>query len=129
VSTGASTTGSYFRDLLRSLATIGSLDSTQIGAQGFGDLVQDTRTCLTGAVNAMAGDDGVLGETQSRLNTIKTHLGETATALTGQVANTQDVDMAATLSSLTQVQTQLQASYQLIATMSARSLVKYLPGG
>jgi hypothetical protein len=37
--------------------------------------------------------------------------------------------MAETLSSLSQVQTQLQASYQLIAGMSNLSLVKYLSVG
>jgi hypothetical protein len=35
--------------------------------------------------------------------------------------------MAQTLSALTQTQTQLQASYQLIAGVQAMSLVKFLP--
>jgi hypothetical protein len=39
------------------------------------------------------------------------------------------VDMAATLSRLSLVQTQMQASYQLISTLSSLSLVKYLPVG
>jgi flagellin-like hook-associated protein FlgL len=47
--------------------------------------------------------------------------------LSGQLSNAQNVDMAATLSNLTLTQTQLQASYQLITTSSAMSLVKFLP--
>jgi flagellar hook-associated protein 3 FlgL len=129
VSGGSSTTGSYMRDLMRSLATIGSLSSSQASDTGFQALVQDTRTSLNGAITAMAADAGALGETQSRLTAAQTGLGDVRTALTGQVSSVQDTDMAATLSSLTQVQTQLQASYQMLASLSGLSLAKFLPVG
>ena len=45
-STGSSTTGSYMRDLMRALATVGSLSSTQQNDPGFQALVQDTRSSL-----------------------------------------------------------------------------------
>jgi flagellar hook-associated protein 3 FlgL len=44
----SASTGSYMRDVLRALATIGSLSSAQASAPGFADLVQDTRISLTG---------------------------------------------------------------------------------
>jgi flagellar hook-associated protein 3 FlgL len=122
-----STTGSYMRDVLRALATIGSLSSSQANDPDFDDLVQDTRTSLSAAVGAMAQDAGVLGNVQSSLTATQTRLGDTQTALTGQVSSAEDVDMAATLSQLSQVQTQMQASYQLIATLSGLSLAKFLP--
>ncbi len=123
----ATTTGSYMRDVMRALATIGSLSSTQVNVNGFQDLVQDTRISLSGAIGAMATDAGVLGETQSSLAASRTQLADTATVLAGQVSSAEDVDMAKTLSQLSLVQTQMQASYQLIATMSSLSLVKFLP--
>ena len=126
-SAGSSTTGSYMRDLLRALATIGSLSSSQVGDSGFQGLVQDTSASLQGAVSAMAEDAGVLGNTQTALTATQTQLSDTATALTAQVSGAQNVDMAQTLSNLTLVQTQMQASYQVIAGMSALSLVKFLP--
>ncbi len=122
-----STTGSYMRDVLRALATIGSLSSSQANDPGFDDLVQDTRISLSAAVGAMAQDAGVLGNVQSSLTATQTQLGDTQTALTGRVSSAEDVDMAATLSQLSQVQTQMQASYQLIATLSGLSLAKFLP--
>jgi flagellar hook-associated protein 3 FlgL len=128
-STGASTTGSSMRDLMRALATIGSLSSSQVNDPNFSALVQDTRTSLTGAVTAMAADTGVLGDTQTRLTTMQTGLANTQTALTTQVGDAENVDMAATLSALTLTQTQLQSSYQLIAGLGALSLAKYLPTG
>jgi flagellar hook-associated protein 3 FlgL len=127
-STGPSTTGSYMRDVLRALATVGSLSSSQVGAGGFQNLVQDTRTSLNDAISAMGGDMGVLGNTQAQLATTKTELGDTMTALTSQVSSAENVDMATTLSRITQTQTQLQASYQLVAGESGLSLVKYISG-
>jgi flagellar hook-associated protein 3 FlgL len=126
-SSGSSTTGSYMRDVLRALATIGSLSSSQINDPGFQGLVQDTSTSLQGAMSAMADDAGVLGNTQSTLTATQTDLSDTATTLGTQVAAVQNVDMAQTLSNLTLVQTQMQASYQVIAGMSGLSLVKFLP--
>ncbi len=79
-------------------------------------------------MSAMGNDVGVLGNTQARLATTKTQLADAATALTNQVSSAEQVDMAATLSRITQTQTQLQASYQLIAGSSGLSLVKYLSG-
>jgi flagellar hook-associated protein 3 FlgL len=120
-------TGSYMRDVLRALATIGSLSSSQASAAGFTDLMQDTRISLSGAVTAMAQDTGVLGNVQSSLTATQTQLSDTQTALTGQVSPAEDVDMAATMSQLSLVQTQMQASYQLIATLNGLSLAKFLP--
>jgi len=123
----ATTTGSYMRDVMRALATIGSLSSSQASVPGFQDLVQDTRTSLSGAVSAMGQDAGVLGNIQSSLTATQSSLADTQTALTSQVSSAEDVDMAATLSRLSLVQTQLQGSYQLIAGMSGLSLAKFLP--
>jgi flagellar hook-associated protein 3 FlgL len=120
-------TGSYMRDVLRALATIGSLSSSQANDTGFQDLVQDTRVSLNGAVTAMNEDIGVLGDVQSSITTTQSQLSDTQTALTAQASSAEDVDMAATLSQISLVQTQLQASYQLIAGQSGLSLVKFLP--
>ena len=122
-------TGSYMRDVLRALATIGSLSSAQVSDPGFADLVQDTRISLSGGVAAMAQDAGVLGNVQSSLTATQSRLADTQTALTGQVSSAEEVDMAATLSRLSLVQTQMQASYQLIASLNSLSLVKFLPVG
>jgi len=54
-------------------------------------------------------------------------LSDTQTALTGQLSSAQDVDMTSTLTNLSLTETQLQASYQLIATASGLSLAKFLP--
>lgn len=125
---GGSTTGSYMRDVMRALATLGALTSAQEGAGGFHELVADTRESLRGAISALAADAGVLGDTQAHLATVRARLGTEATALTGQVSDAEDVDMAATLSRLSLVQAQLQSSYQMIASAQSLSLARFLSG-
>ncbi|HUB15986.1 MAG TPA: flagellin [Acetobacteraceae bacterium] len=128
-SQGSSTTGSYMRDVMRALATLGSLSSSQASDSGFQTLVQDTNASLTGAISAMAEDAGVLGNTQSALTASQTTMQDTTTALTTQVGDVQDVDVAQAMTNLSLVQTQLTASYQVIASLSGLSLAKYLPAG
>jgi flagellar hook-associated protein 3 FlgL len=127
VSSGTSTTGSYMRDLMRALATLGSLSSSQINDPGFSAVVQDTGASLNGVVSAMAADVGVLGNTQADLTKTQTQLSDTVTALSGQLSSVQDVDMATAMSQLTGMQTQLQASYRLITGENSLSLVSFLP--
>ncbi len=125
-STGSSTTGSYSRDILRALATLGSLSSSQINDPGFAAVVADVRSSLGGAITALNEDAGVLGNTQASLATEQTTLGDTATALSTQLSGVQSVDMAQTLSTLMQMQTRLQASYQLINGLQTYSLAKLI---
>jgi flagellar hook-associated protein 3 FlgL len=129
ISSGSSTTGSYMRDLMRALATLGSLSSSQFNDPGFAAVVQDTGISLNGVVNTMAVDAGILGNAQANLAKTQTQLSHTATALSGQLSSVQDVDMATALSRLTSLQTQLQASYRLIAAENSLSLVNFLRAG
>ncbi len=125
-STGSYTTGSYMRDVLTGLATIASLSSGQAGDSGFQTLLTDTGSMLQGAVTAMNQDAGVLGNQQTALTDAATNLSDTVGSLTTQVGSVQDVDMASTAATLSLVQTQLQASYQVIANLGSLSLVNYL---
>ena len=63
---------------------------------------------------------------QAGLATRQTELADTQTTLTAQVSGVEDVDMAAALTQVTQLQTQLQASYQLIAGVKDLTLAKYI---
>ncbi|MGH7066984.1 MAG: flagellin [Acetobacteraceae bacterium] len=125
-SSGTNTTGSYTRDLMTSLAVIGSLSTSQVSSPDFQTLVGDTQATLQGVVTAMNQDAGVLGNQSSALTSTASTLSDTVNALTTQVGAVQDVDMATTATRLTGVQTELQASYQLIANLGSLSLVNYL---
>jgi flagellin-like hook-associated protein FlgL len=126
-STGSSTTGSYMRDILRALATVGSLSSAQVNAGAdVAGLVADTRTSLQGAITALNQDAGVLGDRQTALGSLSTMMQAAGTALSTQVSDATDADMASVLSRLTEVQSRLQASYKLISATAGLSLAQYL---
>ena len=125
--TGTTSTGSYTRDLLRSLATIGSLTSAQSTDPQFETLLQNTLSDVQSATSALNTDIAGLGTRQDRLTSAKTELGDTATALATQLSNLQEINLAQVATELSAAQTQLQASYQLIATLGQLSLAKYLP--
>jgi flagellar hook-associated protein 3 FlgL len=125
--TGTTSTGSYTRDILRGLATIGSLTDAQASDPNFVPLLQDTITSLNGAVSAINSDIGALGDRQNQVTSAQTEAGDTVTALTTQISHVQDADLTQVAVQLSSAQTQLQASYQLIANLSALSLAKFLP--
>lgn len=125
-SSGPSTTGAYIRDIMRGLATIGALSSTQASVTGFSTLVDDVHASLGDAITALNGDAGVLGNREASMITAAQRLADTATALQAQISDAQDVDMAATLSDLAAAQTQLQSSYQLLGTLHALTLAAFL---
>lgn len=125
-STGPNTTGSYMGDILTNLAAIASLTPGQVGAPAFSSFAASTIGSLTNALNTMAQDAGTLGNNQALLATQSTNLQQTSTALSTQLAGFDQVNMTSTLANLSSTQTQLQASYQLIAAMKTMSLTQYI---
>jgi flagellar hook-associated protein 3 FlgL len=123
----ATSTGSYMLDLMRALASIGSLSSTQTSNQAaFQGFLADVSTSLKGVQTGINTDSSMLGSRQDVLATRKGNLGDMVTALTTQVSNVEDVDIAATATKLSQLQTQLQASYKLIGGLNQFSLVNFM---
>ena len=127
VQTASSSTGSYVKDLVRSLATLAAMSSGQaaLGA-GFTSFVTDIGSSLQGVVAALGTEMAGVGQEQIGLKDQKASLSDVATALSAQLSSVEDVDMAATATALSAVQTQLQASYRLISNMQNMSLVGYL---
>lgn len=125
-STGSDTTGSYMKDILANLSAIGGLNASQIQNPGFSTFASAITSSLGNAINTMAQDAGALGNTQSLIATQATNLQTTSNALQNQLAAADQVNMTATLSQLSATQTQLQASYQLIASMKTMTLTQYI---
>ena len=127
VSTGTSTTGSYTRDLMRALATLGSLSSSQVNDAGFQQMVDDTVSSLQGVVGAVADDQAILGGRQNELSSAGDLLAASTTALKSQVSTIEDVNIASVVTQLSLTQASLDASYKMIVSLSADSLLNYLP--
>lgn len=118
----APTTGSYMRDIMRSLASLTNLTT---GAGGTA-IVNDARSRLSSAISAISTEAGSLGTIQNDLATKQTNLAAFSTTLQTQISSVQDVDAAAAITKASTLQTQLQASYQIIAQTKSLSLASFL---
>ncbi|MEJ1978187.1 MAG: flagellin [Acetobacteraceae bacterium] len=124
--TSPASTGSYVRDLMLSLATLGSMSSAQGSQPGYDTLLSATQATLSESLSGINAEASALGGVQGQLTGMQTLLGDTSTALTQQVSSVDDVDMAKTLSDITLTQTQLESSYKLIASVQKMSLTDYI---
>lgn len=116
------TTGSYMRDLMRGLATLAAMTpATATLALG-----ADTRARLGSAISAMGTEAGTLGTVQNDLQARKTTWGAVQITLAKQVSNVEDADMAQVATRVSSLQTQLQASYQVIAGVKSLTLANFL---
>ncbi len=124
--TGTTSTGSYTRDILASLATVAALGTSAASDPKVISLLSLTQTTLSNADDALNTDIGSLGARQQSIVSTQSELTETATALTVQLGNLQDADPAEVATKLATAQNQLQASYKIIADLEQLSLAKYL---
>lgn len=125
--TGTTSTGSYTRDILLGLASLASLGNATTGTANFSQLVQTTTQTLNGAVSAITTDIAALGARQQQVSSVQSELASASTALKTQLSGLQDADLTQVATQLSQAQTQLQASFQIIAALSQETLSKFLP--
>lgn len=118
----APTSGSYMRDIMTALATL----ATTTDGPGLPAVAATVRSQLDSAITASSAEAGALGNSQAGLATRKSQLTATQATLTAQVSGAEDVDLAATITRVTALQTQLQASYRLLSDMKGMSLAQYL---
>jgi len=127
-STTLGSTGSYVKDLIRSLATVAGLNSGQVAlGTSFNTLVTDTHNDFGNEITAINDETGGVGTAQQALTADQTSLTDTQQALTTQISGIENVDAASTATALTQAQNQLQISYKLISSMEGLSLLQFLP--
>ncbi|MBE9607647.1 hypothetical protein IAI18_22475 [Acetobacteraceae bacterium H6797] len=121
------TTGSWSRDLIRGLSMLSGLSADSV-LQGddFNQLMTGIRNIFTSANDALAVEAGALGTTEARITTAKEAHSDMAVALQSQLSSIEDVDLAATLTSLQDVQTRLQASYSAISMVGQLKLTDFL---
>lgn len=123
---GLTSTGSYMRDTLMALSTIGSLGTANATDPQVQALLGMVHTTLSGADDAMNVDIGGLGARQKTTTDTQTELSDTAAALTTQLGAVQDADPAQVATALSAVQIQIQASYKIIASLEQLSLAKFI---
>ena len=127
VTSSGETTGSWSRDLMRGLMTLASLTPGQAtsGADLDGVLA-GVRGALKAAASGLASEEGALGMVESRLESARARHADLGTVLSGQLAAVEEVDLAATLTELSDTKTRLEASWKALAMLSELSLTNFL---
>jgi flagellin-like hook-associated protein FlgL len=115
-----------FRQVLGALFALATTNLNTTTQAGFREIAARSASQLsTGSrgVTTLASD---LGVKQQTLDATQTRQKDFVTTLQAQLSNLNDVDMSSAVSQLTQTQTQLQASFQLLSTMKNLTLANYL---
>lgn len=125
VAAAEDSTGSWARDLLRSLTVLANLDAVPEGAD-LGPLLQGAVRGLRAAGAGVNAEAGTLGITEQRLAGSARQHREVAGQLELQVGTLESVDPAEAFVRMQAIQTQLQSSYKSLAMLGEMSLTNYL---
>ncbi|HUB48817.1 MAG TPA: flagellin [Acetobacteraceae bacterium] len=117
-------------DLLQGLSMLVMLGapSSQLDPTAQSALLSAANTQLSTAQQEMTNLQGSLGATQSQLTAVATAQQTAATNTQSQILNYTQANTYSDATSLDNLQTQLQASYELTAQISQLSLVHYMSG-
>lgn len=126
VSTGE-TAGSWARDLMRNLMSLAALEPGQMNdLPNYTDLLAGLRDGFAAAERALTEEAGGLGQVTARLDDMRGRQRVTMDLLRGQIADIEEVDLAATLERLQATRTALEASYRAIGALSELTLARFL---
>jgi len=117
---------SQFQDTLKGLTEIANLNYDPNNSSSFWTLYKDAQSRLTSANTAITARQGQLGIVRSQMASIASSDGTKQLTVEGNISNLEDTDLAAASSQFSALQTQQQATFQLLAQMKNDTLVNYL---
>jgi flagellar hook-associated protein 3 FlgL len=118
-----------FRDLMQGLSMLSLLGapSSQLDASAKTELQTQASAMITKAQGELTTQQGLLGVTQARLQSVADQQKTAADATQKQILGFEQADTTVDATALTALQTQLQASYAITAQISQLTLTHYLP--
>lgn len=119
-------TGSAMNDIIRGLAVMANSTGAMASNPDFATMMQDVSKTLTSANMTLSQQAGQIGLSQDAMTSASNSYAAMQTVLTSQLNDLTQVDMAATISRMQTVNTQLQSSYQVLGDMSKLNLASYL---
>ena len=123
--TSTSTT-SPIRDLMRNLMVVASLGSSSTSTTDYSSLISGLQSSMDTVTSGLGTMSGLLGVQQNSLTNQTAMLTQMSSALTTQLGQVKDADLAQVSTQVTDTNNQLQASYSLIADMKGMTLASYL---
>jgi flagellar hook-associated protein 3 FlgL len=120
-----------FKDLLQGLSMLSLLNtpSSQMDDTAKAALVTQATSLLGSAQDELTDVQGSLGAVQSQMQNAISQQQAVASATQQQIAGFEQTNTDADSTTLSMLQTQLEASYQITSQISQLSLVHYMPAG
>lgn len=119
-------TGSPIKDMMRDLMVASSLKGMSSNTPGYNELVKNLHSSMQQTSNELIDMNGTVGVQQNDL-TKQQGIYATLTDMTkSQLSNNLDVDAAQVATKSNDLQTQLKASFMLIADMKNMTLANYI---
>jgi flagellar hook-associated protein 3 FlgL len=115
-----------FRELAQAYTMLADLGTQNLGADAFNAVTSTAGKLLHSAIAGLTDLRAYVGLVQSHITDANEQMSVQMSLLTTQVGNLENVDTYAATSRLTELQTQLSASYSLTAQLRDLSLVYYL---
>ena len=115
-----------FQTVLGAIFALATTNLNTTTQAGFREIASRAAADLQTGGHAITTLASNLGVKQNTLTTTQTRQQNFITTLQSQLSNLNDVNMAEAVSQLTQTQTQLQASFQLLSTMKNLTLANYI---
>lgn len=118
---------SWGRQLLRGLAALASTttEQAQLGA-GWNGLLDGIAATLDSAARGVAAEQGAVGAAQQRIASAAERHADTLVALRTQLGTVEEVDLAEASALLREVQSRLEASYEVTGMIARISLADML---
>ncbi|ACI53204.1 putative flagellar hook-associated protein [Gluconacetobacter diazotrophicus PA1 5] len=119
-------TGSPIRDLMRDMMIVSGTSGMSSTTSGYSDLVSQVYSSLQTTISQLTDMESSVGTTQDNLTANATLLTSMNTALTGQLGDARDADLAAVAVQSSSLDTSLKASYMLVSDMKSLTLANYI---
>lgn len=94
--------------------------------ESFHKVIEDLKGLFNSGLKNLEQESFKMAQVQSRLNIVKTSHTQEMNTLKGIVADVENVDQTEVAAKITQLQTQIEASYQVTALTSQLTLVNFL---
>lgn len=121
------TTGSWARDLMRNLMSLAALSPEQMSDRAnFDAFIGSLRDGLSSAELALGEEAGALGTVEARMESAQRRHDDLSTALSKQLADIEEVDVADVLVRLQASRNALEASYRAISSLRELTLANFL---
>ncbi|WPB85186.1 flagellin [Sediminicoccus rosea] len=121
------TTGSWARDLMRNLMSLAALAPEQMSDRpAFDAFMGSLRDGLSSAELALGEEAGALGTVEARMEATQRRHDDLSTALSRQLSDIEEVDVADVLVRLQATRNALEASYRALGSMRELTLANFL---